>query len=115
MLPGMDGVRSPASSRPTLLRPVPRAPGADGEAAHVPRPIAQALGDSGNFAALGVYMLLLTLLAEGKAVTLDVLASYSPQEDPETIRSAVQDLFDLGMIPEIVAVDAGALKGAQEA
>lgn len=89
--------------------------GADGEAAHVPRPVAQALGNSGNFAALGVYGLLITLLAEGKVATLDVLASYSPQENPETIRDAVRDLFDLGMIPEIVAIDAGALKGPQEA
>jgi hypothetical protein len=82
--------------------------GADGEAVYVPRPITEALGDSGNFAALGVYGLLLSLVAEGQDTTLAVLASYSPTEDPEVIRGGVQELFDLGMIPQVVAATAGA-------
>lgn len=82
--------------------------GADGEAVYVPQAITQTLGESGRLAALGVYGLLLFLVATGEDTTLEVLASYSPTEDPETIRDAVQQLFDLGMIPQSVAAAAGA-------
>lgn len=72
----------------------------------MPRPTTQALGESGRLAALGVYGLLLILVAAGENTTLEMLSSYSPSKDPETIRDAVQQLFDLGIIPQIVAAAA---------
>ncbi|MCD0446339.1 hypothetical protein LO763_22245 [Glycomyces sp. A-F 0318] len=83
----------------------------------VPAPVSAALTLTGNATALGVYALLVHRVAAGEPVTLDALMHVvsAPPEARERVHAIVQFLFDLAMIPAVVAAEAGASVAGREA
>lgn len=83
----------------------------------VPARVSVALTLTGNPTALGVYAVLVHQVGAGQPVSLDALLRVigAPREARERLRAVVQFLFDLGMIPAVVAVDAGASVEGHEA
>jgi hypothetical protein len=75
--------------------------------------VAAALTLTGNHTALGVYSLLVHRVASGEPVTLDALAAVvgASAEGRERLRMVVAFLFAEGLIPALVAVEAGVVAG----
>lgn len=75
----------------------------------IPATVTMALTATGNEGALIVYATLVRRVGAGDPVTLNALARDLgvPRRSREHLRRVVQFLFDLEMIPAIVAADAG--------
>ena len=89
---------------------VARTGAAGGDTICVSGGIAAALKLTGNEAALAVYALLVHQVAHGRPTTVDSLAAVIDDSDTgrARVRTAVAFLFVEGMIPALVAVEAGA-------
>ncbi|WP_205327019.1 hypothetical protein [Glycomyces sp. YM15] len=89
----------------------------DDDCVAVPGAVTMALAATGNRFALVVYAALVRRVGAGEPVTLGALARdlRVPRRSREQLRRVVQFLFDLEMIPAIIAADAGVSVDGHEA